>query len=691
MRAAEAEDPTGQQPPAVGKQPGRDMAAAPAEGAGPPTPLFVGEAQLRAILDAIPARVALYDRERRHRYVNREYASFVGRAPEAVVGLTLPEVMGRETYAKLEPFYLQLRPHSARALAGEASRWEGWLPYSAGGAPAFVQRLYVPYRGQGDAVEGYFVFARDLTELKRSEALNAAITAAALDAVIVADEAGRIVAFNPAAEASFGLAQAEALGRPIAELVAAPGLPPLATADGATLDPAAPDPTTGAPPQDGRIEVTARRADGSTFPAELAVAAVRLADRRLFTAYLRDLTPARAAAAEIERQREALLQAEKLAAFGALLAGVAHELNNPLSIVLTGALMLQEDLAAAGQPDFARRAERIRAAGERCARIVRSFLALARQQDAVRRPLAVAALVDAALDLPAEALRAEGIVLERVVEPDLPPVLGDPDQLHQVLSNLLANARQAVAAQDGPRRIGIAARAAGEAVEIAVSDSGPGVPAALRRRIFDPFFTTKPVGEGTGLGLSVSRGIAEAHGGSLALREEAGGSGATFVLRLPARAAAAVPASIAAPAIAPGVVAAPLRGDALVIDDEAEIAAALAGILGGLGLRCRRTTSGRRARRLLAAQDFDVILCDLRMPDLGGEALLAWLEQHRPHLCARTGFVTGAAMGTDALLARTARPVLEKPFMPQEVRDFVARLLAAGRGVRPGGLGPGFG
>jgi PAS domain S-box-containing protein len=110
-------------------------------------PLFVGEAQLRVILDGIPARVALYDRDRRHCYVNQEYASFVGRAPEAILGRTLLEVMGRETYARLQPYYEQLRPHSERALAGEASRWEGWLPYSAQGEPCFVQRFYLPYRG----------------------------------------------------------------------------------------------------------------------------------------------------------------------------------------------------------------------------------------------------------------------------------------------------------------------------------------------------------------------------------------------------------------------------------------------------------------------------------------------------------------------------------------------------------------
>jgi PAS domain S-box-containing protein len=632
--------------------------------------LFVGEAQLRAILDGIPARVALYDRERRHCYVNREYASFVGSEPEAILGRTLAEVMGPDTYALLEPFYRQLRPHSARALAGEASRWEGWLPFSAHNEPCFVQRLYMPYRGPGGAVDGYFVFARDLTELKRGEALNAAITASALDCIIVADDAGRMVEFNPAAERTFGYAREEALGRPLGDLVVSPALRAW-QASGFRHDA-----ETGRGPLLGRrIEAEGMRACGTVFPVELAIAEVRLADRRLFTAYLRDLTEGRAAAAEIGRQREALMQSEKLAAFGSLLAGVAHELNNPLSIVLAGALMLQEDLEAAA-PDLAGRADRIRVAAERCARIVRSFLAMARQQKAERRPVAVAPLVDGALELLAYGLRSDGIEVEREVPAGLPPLLGDADQLHQVLANLITNARQAREEHPGPRRLRIAARAAGAAVEISVADSGPGIPDAIRGRVFDPFFTTKPVGSGTGVGLAVSRGIAAAHGGSLELAEPPGGVGTCFVLRLPrARPEDAAAAAAPDPAEAVQASAAGPRS-ALVVDDETEVAEVLAEILGPLGFRCDLAATGRQARRLLSRRDYDAVLCDLRMPDMGGQALYDWMERNRPHLCARTAFVTGDTLshGAADLLIRKGRPVLEKPFVPREVRSLVASL-----------------
>jgi two-component system NtrC family sensor kinase len=392
------------------------------------------------------------------------------------------------------------------------------------------------------------------------------------------------------------------------------------------------------------------------------------------------LRQARASAAELQRQREALLQAEKMAALGSLLAGVAHELNNPLSIVLAGALLLQEEAEEAAAPGLARGAERIRVAAERCARIVRSFLAMARQQEARRRPVSVAALVDGALELLAYGLRSDGMEVAREIPADLPVVLGDADQLHQVLANLVTNARQALEDRSGPRRLRIAARAAGGAVELSVADNGPGVPAELRGRIFDPFFTTKPVGVGTGIGLAVSRGIAEAHGGSLELAEAAErGGGARFILRLPRAGANSAAAGGADPTPAGGAVRAG-HGAALIVDDEAEVAGMLALMLVPLGFRCDLAATGREAQRLLSSRDYDAILCDLRMPDVDGQTLYGWLEANRAHLCRRTAFVTGDTLGKAAadFLAGSGRPVLEKPFVPEEVRRVVAALAADG-------------
>jgi PAS domain S-box-containing protein len=627
--------------------------------------------QLRAILDAIPARITLLDRQRRHRYINLEYARFAGRPEEEILGRTVAEILGAEAYGPLRHYYEQLQPHSQLALAGEASQWEGWLPYSGHGEPCFVQRFYLPHRNDAGEVDGYFILTRDLTELKRGEALNAAIIASALDCIIVVDENGDVVEFNPAAERVFGIARNAALGHPIADLIVPPALRErhaagfrryLETGQATMLN--------------RRIEIEAMRSDGTIFPVELALAEVRLAERRLFTAYLRDLTASRAAAAQIARQQEALAQSERLAAFGSLLAGVAHELNNPLSIVLGGALMLEEEAQESANATLAEEAERIRLAADRCARIVRSFLAMARQQAARRQTLDVVGLIQDALQLLAYGLRSDGIAIETHIQADLPKLLGDPDQLQQVLANLITNARQAMEHTPPPRRLMITACITDAAmVKISVADNGPGVPPQVRPRIFDPFFTTKPIGVGTGIGLPASRGIAEAHGGSLALADQADtNSGACFVLRLPAAPTETVVVSAALQP--PASASSRARHYALIVDDEPDLAHLLAGMLKRFDVQCDFAATGRDAQDLLRKKDYHAILCDLRMPDMDGEALFNWIKVERPWLCARTGFITGDALGRGAgLTAQTGRPVLEKPFLPDDVHRLLAVLL----------------
>jgi C4-dicarboxylate-specific signal transduction histidine kinase len=216
--------------------------------------------------------------------------------------------------------------------------------------------------------------------------------------------------------------------------------------------------------------------DFLTKPIDFADLEATVAKTLRHVAALRE---ARAAAAELQRQREALLQAEKMAAFGSLLAGVAHELNNPLSIVLGGALMLQE-AAEQAAPSLVEDAERVRIAAERCARIVRSFLAMARQQAAERRPADAAALTDDVLELLAYGPRSNGVEVVRDMPADLPALFGDADQLHQVMANLVTNARQALEQRPEPWRLRIAARAEGALVGISIADNGPASPRRSR-------------------------------------------------------------------------------------------------------------------------------------------------------------------------------------------------------------------
>lgn len=390
------------------------------------------------------------------------------------------------------------------------------------------------------------------------------------------------------------------------------------------------------------------------------------------------LRRARAQAAKLQQQREALLRAEKTEAFGKLLAGVSHELNNPLSILVINAFMLQEEAATAADPELSRKAGRIRLAAERCARIVRSFLAMAREQEVRRRAVGVAALIDGAMDMLADALRADGIEWQCDVPAGLPPVSGDADQLHQVLVNLVTNARHALHGAAGARRLRISAIAADGMVELLVADSGPGIPAGLAGRIFDPFFTTRPVGSGTGMGLAVSRGIVEAHGGSLDVAEDTG-PGACFVVRLP-QARAADPAPEQPDTLEEALISTDLR-TALLVGGDAELAASIARALAVLGFRCDLAGTGLEAQGLLSRRDYGVILCDLGSADDGHEGMYRWLAQHRAHLCARVAFVTGGAMGPDSGSPRpgAGRPVLEKPFSLEELRRLVSDLVRRAR------------
>lgn len=385
----------------------------------------------------------------------------------------------------------------------------------------------------------------------------------------------------------------------------------------------------------------------------------------------RDITDKVRAEQELRRQREALHQSEKLAALGSLLAGVAHELNNPLSIVVGYAGMLEE--TAPDEPTRRRTGEIARAA-DRCARIVRTFLAMARSRPAEKRAVDVEAVIDQVLELAAYGLRSTGV--EVVLDRGHPPPLhADPDQIHQVILNVVLNAQQAMTGADGPRRLAIRTGAEAATVVIEIADTGPGIDPAIADRVFDPFFTTKPQGVGTGIGLAVSRGIVEAHGGSITLGPAPGG-GALCRITLPA----AVPDTLAPPgAVAPASLP---TGRILIVDDEPAIAALLAEALAADGHDARTATSGADALHAVAAARFDAVLTDLRMPDLDGARLVPRLVAADPRLEGRILAMTGDALSATA---PDGVRLLEKPVDPVTLRAALAALPTPRERGGPGG------
>ncbi|MEM9222875.1 MAG: PAS-domain containing protein [Pseudomonadota bacterium] len=273
-----------------------------------------------------------------------------------------------------------------------------------------------------------------------------------------------------------------------------------------------------------------RRHDGSVMDGLTSARVVDYKGEALIVSSTRDITDQLKMEAELERQKEIAHQNEKLSALGELLAGVAHELNNPLSVIIGQALMLREDLT---EPRIVQRIDRLANAADRSAKIVRTFLAMARQKPTALAAVPLNVVVETALDVASLNIQDRNVFLRTELSSDAPVVLADEDQITQVIINLLTNAQQALRGQD-KALLSILTRSdpmAGEAVVI-VADNGPGVPDELKKRIFEPFFTTKDVGTGTGVGLALSYRIVTSHSGTIVV-DDAPDGGAVFSVTLP--------------------------------------------------------------------------------------------------------------------------------------------------------------
>jgi PAS domain S-box-containing protein len=501
---------------------------------------------------------------------------------------------------------------------------------------------------------------RSLSEAHVSEIIRQTMLQSSLDAIIVIDETASIVEFNPAAERMYGFKRSDILGKDLIETIV-PSFYRKGYATGAEYMKGR-----GAPMIGQRMETVTQTASGEVFPIELTVTEMHVADRRFFFGSMRDLREKRRAEEEINRQRERLHQNEKMAAMGSLLAGVSHELNNPLAVVVAQSTLLHE-FAPDAQTKL--RAEKVRAAAERCGRIVKSFLGMVRLHPTVPAETDLNSAVRAALEVTAYGARSSGIVINTEFVPGAVPVMADADHITQVAANFLINSQHALAAQNGERRISIRTfRVSDKIVGFSVEDTGPGIPVAIRHRIFDSYFTTKPVGVGTGIGLSISKAIVERHKGAIRF-EEVIPNGARFVVELPAFAGAHAD-TVAQESRSTG-----LR-HALIIDDEPDVASSLSDILELMGIKSRIVTAWSSSDAVLADFSPDIVFSDLRMPEASGITIFRQLTSARPDLARRFVLVTGDMVGARAEIGAMApheRPlVLEKPFSTLDVRSALA-------------------
>ncbi len=543
----------------------------------------------------------------------------------------------------------------------------GYLRQLATDPAAHVPQLGPRWQGWVDAVTDTFKVQRQLQRRERAhETFKSAMVDHAPTAIVTTSGAGHVVDFNPAAEGMFGVARAQALGRELGDVILPRGLrgelQRLAAAGDVVRNAA--------------WDTVGRHASGREFPIQLLAFQVQIDGEPFNTAFITDLSAQHESARQIDRQRDALRQSEKLSAMGTLLAGVAHELNNPLAIVMGRASLLEEKAEGS---EHATDARRIRAAADRCGRIVRTFLNMARQKPPERHAVQLNDIVRAAADMLGYTLRSHGIQVQLQLAEGLPEAQADADQLGQVVLNLMVNAQQALQGIQAPRLLHVATgvetmRAGREPrVWLRLADNGPGVPEAVRERLFEPFFTTKAAGFGTGLGLSVSRSIVREHGGELMLEGlDAKQGGASFRMSLPISGEAS-PSVAALPA---DHVSGERHARVLVVDDEVEIADLMRDVLEGAGFDVATAESGAVALELLAEARFDAIVSDVRMPDLDGAALWRAVCERQPHLARRMLFVTGDTLSQQArqVLEVSGCQSLDKPFAKA---DLLAAVRAA--------------
>ncbi|HET9614112.1 MAG TPA: ATP-binding protein [Candidatus Limnocylindrales bacterium] len=612
----------------------------------------------------------------------RLLAPLVTAAPD---GTTILDRLGNASSLLLA---LELRANAAAAALVEAG-FRSVAAFAVRDDDAVVAVLLAAFRGEVTTLDlddrTLDAIARVIDISFANERLQAGVDASqrryrelfegSPDALVVQSLGGVVLDANPAARRLYG---EEVVGRSVDELVVEGSIETLHDRDGVV-----------------RHRAIGRRLDGTTFPEEVDVRSIEVDGQDQRLAIVRDQT-------ERARMQAELVQAQKMEAIGLLVAGVAHELNNPLASIIAFSQLIRTDPDL--PPDLQSQASLLVEEANRTRTIVGNLLDFARQRQPERHDQPLGPIVESVLGLQSYLLGRSRVRVDVDIPADLPPVAVDRSQIQQVLVNLTVNAIQAIRSTDRPGRIAIHAAAAGgeppSRVRIAIADDGPGVPGEILDQLFLPFVTTKAPGEGSGLGLSVSYGIVAAHGGTLRHALTPGG-GATFVIELPVSEAGGeaaagaprddpgvrgsafdaepspTPAGAAAPDAAPPD-AAPSGQRVLILDDEPSIRAFLSRVLTRNGYVPVVASSGTAALDIVRSDPPDAILCDHRMAGMNGTDFHDAVSAIDPVLARRFAFMSGDVLNPELREFATARGVhlLAKPFDISTAAEIVRELLA---------------
>ncbi len=590
-----------------------------------------------AILDSMAAQIAVLDKSGTIIAVNEPWRRFAaenspvngGAARRTGVGVNYLAVCGASSGAPADELSIHARDGIQAVL-------DGRLPHFAMEYPCHSpkqQRWFVLNATALDSGDGGVVVAHNnITERKEAEAARMAIVNSSMDAIITVDEDERILVFNAAAERLFNLSAEAAIGQSMDRFI-----PSRFRAGHHGHIRAFMAGGTEARKMGQFSRLSALRQDGEEFPIEASVSHVLVDGKHFLTVTLRDVSEREAAEALRDSLEEQLREMQKMQAIGTLAGGIAHDFNNILATILGNVDLAHEELgnnARVGESLL-----EIRKAGGRARDLVQQILSFSRRQATEFAPTALGSVVEESVRLMRASLPAR-VKIEVQCAAGVPLVLADATQIEQVLINLGTNAAQAMRNSPGHIRIKLDtvthdavladepqalldmrklhATPSGRIVRLTVNDDGPGMDVATRKRIFEPFFTTKPVGEGTGLGLSVVHGIVQAHRGAIVVESETG-KGATFTLYLPL---AQVQATLPPPdAIAAAPTNCATGGQhILYIDDDEALVFLVKRLLERRGCRIRGYTNQQEALNALRADPaaFDLVVTDYNMPGMSG-------------------------------------------------------------------------
>jgi len=609
--------------------------------------LAESEERFRSMVNSMEDTVFTLDTETRNTGVYGPWVEKTGASPEDFIGKTARDLFGPEGASVHEEA-------SRKALAGESVIYHWEAPGENG--THYFQTSLSPIRDEGGNITGLVGIGRDITALKKAETALAEeikrrsylFEQTPVGIVIVDAESKRFLEFNRIAHENLGYTRDEFRKLSIGDIV--PG-----KIIGETLERIA----FVIKGERADFETMQLAKDGSFRNMLVTMQAIEIGGRLLLQTIWQDITERKRMEAEQQELRNKAEISARLATVGEMAAGIAHEINNPLTGVIGfSELLNQEELP----PESREYVKYIHEGSNRVKDIVRRLLTFARQEKPFKTRLDIHTLIDNTLELRSYVLATASIEVIKDYQPDLPWVSVDAGQIQQVFLNLIVNAEYAMKKTGGGGTLTVTTRTRGEDVLIVFSDTGQGMDEATLSRLFQPFFTTKEPGEGTGLGLALSRSIIFDHNGDIAV-ESSPGKGAAFTVSLPQSRdiqpdESSISNKTSSAHMMPG-------RRILVVDDEPSIRLLVKKALSSSGYLIEEAdTAAGALENIKQSTGYDLIIADIRMPGMSGRGLYNNIKKNYPDLAGRVIFITGdiSDITTQRFLSSNRVPFISKPF-----------------------------